>query len=102
MGLVNQVLPPDQVLGAALDWARAVAAEVAPSSAALAKAQLYADLDGDVGTSVARSELLLEAAMAGDDYREGVAAWLAKRLPSFPDLAPGPGPRPGPGPDPAH
>lgn len=91
MGLVNQVLPPDQVLGAALDWARAVAAEVAPSSAALAKAQLYADLDGDVGTSVARSEALLERAMGGDDYREGVAAWLAKRPPSFPDLPPGPG-----------
>ena len=92
MGLVNRVLPRDQVLDAALDWARAVATEVAPSSAALAKAQLYADLHGDVGTSVARSERLLDETIAGDDYREGVAAWLAKRPPRFPDLPPGPGP----------
>ncbi len=92
MGLVNRVLPPDRVLDGALDWARGVATEVAPSSAALAKAQLYADLHGDVGTAVARSERLLTETVAGDDYREGVAAWLDKRPPNFADLPPGPGP----------
>lgn len=92
MGLVNRVVPAGEALEAALAWARAVATEVAPSSAALAKAQLYADLHGDVGTAVARSERLLEQTIAGDDYREGVAAWLARRPPAFADLPPGPGP----------
>jgi enoyl-CoA hydratase/carnithine racemase len=92
MGLVNRVLPPEQVLDAALDWARGVATEVAPSSAALAKAQLYADLHGDVGTAVERAERLLVETVAGDDYREGVRAWLGKRPPTFADLPPGPGP----------
>jgi enoyl-CoA hydratase/carnithine racemase len=92
MGLVNRVVPAGEALEAALGWARAVAAEVAPSSAALAKAQLYADLHGDVGTAVARSERLLDQTIAGDDYREGVRAWLAKRPPAFSDLPPGPGP----------
>lgn len=92
MGLVNRVVPAGEALEAALAWARAVATEVAPSSAALAKTQLYADLHGDVGTAVARSERLLEQTIAGDDYREGVAAWLARRPPAFADLPPGPGP----------
>ncbi|MBA3282596.1 MAG: enoyl-CoA hydratase/isomerase family protein [Acidimicrobiia bacterium] len=92
MGLVNRVLPAGDVLPAALEWARDVATEVSPASVALAKAQLYADLHGDVGTAVARSERLLRETVAGDDYREGVRAWLAKRPPSFADLPPGPGP----------
>ncbi len=92
MGLVNRVVPPGEALEAALGWARAVATEVAPSSAALAKAQLYADLHGDVGTAVATSERLLDETIRGDDYREGVRAWLAKRPPAFADLPPGPGP----------
>ena len=69
-----------------------MATEVAPSSAALAKAQLYADLHGDVGTAVAVSERLLDETIQGDDYREGVRAWLGKRPPAFADLPPGPGP----------
>ena len=94
IGLVNRVLPDaPATLDAAMGWARQVATDVAPSSAALAKAQLYADLHGDVGTAVARSERLLEQTISGDDYREGVRAWLAKRPPEFADLPPGPGPR---------
>jgi enoyl-CoA hydratase/carnithine racemase len=81
------------VLPAALAWAHQVAAEVAPSSAAMAKAQLYADLHRDLGASVVASERLLDEAIAGDDYREGVRAWLGRRPPQFPDLPPGPGPR---------
>lgn len=92
MGLVNRVLPAHDVMPAALEWAHGVATEVSPASVALAKAQLYADLHGDVGTAVARSERLLRETVAGDDYREGVRAWLAKRPPGFADLPPGPGP----------
>ena len=92
IGLANRSLPREEVLPAALDWARAVATEVSPASAALAKAQLYADLHGDVGTSVATSERLLDETIAGADYAEGVAAWMAKRPPRFADLDPGPGP----------
>lgn len=92
MGLANRALPRDEVLPAAREWASAVAAEVAPSAVAMAKAQLYADLHDDLGTSVVRAERLLEEAMRGEDYREGVRAWLARRPPAFTDLPPRPGP----------
>ena len=75
IGLANRSLPTADVL-----------------PAAVAKAQLYADLHGDVGTAVATSERLLDETIAGADYAEGVAAWMAKRPPAFDDLAPGSGP----------
>lgn len=92
IGLVNRALPKAEVLPAALAWAQAVSSEVAPSSAALAKAQLYADLHRDVGSAVATSERLLDETIAGADYAEGVAAWMGKRPPAFADLPPGAGP----------
>jgi len=83
MGLVNRVLPPDELLPFALDYARRLATEVSPSSVAMAKAQLYADLHGDVGTAVEVSERLLDESMQRPDYAEGVAALLEKRPPRF-------------------
>jgi enoyl-CoA hydratase/carnithine racemase len=83
MGLVNQVVPAEQVLGVALDYARTLAREVSPRSAAAAKRQLYADWHGDVGTAVARSEALLEQMITQPDFAEGVAAWSERRPPKF-------------------
>jgi enoyl-CoA hydratase/carnithine racemase len=83
MGLVNKVLPPEDVLSHALGYARALATEVSPRAVAAAKAQLYADLHGDVGTAVAVSERLLDELVAGPDHAEGVRAWLEKRRPRF-------------------
>ncbi|MCU1452711.1 MAG: putative enoyl-CoA hydratase echA12 [Acidimicrobiales bacterium] len=85
MGLVNRVFPPDELLPATLAYAQALATEVSPSSLAETKRQLYADLHGDVGSAVARSEALLERMMTEPDYAEGVRAWSAKRPPHFPD-----------------
>lgn len=84
MGLVNRVLPPDKVLATALDYARRLAYEVSPSAVGTAKAQLYADLHGDVGTAVTRSERLLGEMVAAPDFVEGVAAWTERRPPVFP------------------
>lgn len=83
MGLVNKVLPGEELLPFTLDYARALATEVSPAAVAAAKAQLYADLHGDVGTAVARSEELLEELAQGPDHAEGVRAWQEKRPPRF-------------------
>jgi enoyl-CoA hydratase/carnithine racemase len=84
MGLVNRVLPRAEVLPAALDYARELASSISPASARAAKAQLYADLHGDVGFAVARSEALLEQLVRGPDFAEGVAAWRDRRPPRWP------------------
>jgi enoyl-CoA hydratase/carnithine racemase len=85
MGLVNRVLPPAELLPAALGYARDLATSISPESARAAKAQLYADLHGDVGFAVARSEALLEQMVQGPDFAEGVAALREKRPPRWPE-----------------
>lgn len=83
MGLVNKVLAPDELLPHTMTYARGLATDVSPRAVAAAKAQLYADLHGDVGTAVEVSERLLEELVAGPDHAEGVRAWLERRPPSF-------------------
>jgi enoyl-CoA hydratase/carnithine racemase len=83
MGLVNAVLPAEELLDHATGYARMLATEVSPASLAAAKAQLYADWHRDVGTSVAESERLLEELVQGPDFAEGAKALNEKRPPRY-------------------
>jgi enoyl-CoA hydratase/carnithine racemase len=85
MGLVNKVLPPDDLLPHTYAYARALATEVSPAAVREAKRQLYVDLHGDVGTAVERSVELIDRMMGAPDYAEGVRAYMDKRPPRFPD-----------------
>lgn len=89
MGLVNRVLPPDELLPATYEYARALAHDVSPASLREAKRQIYGDLHGDVGRAVEWSVALTDEMMGGADYAEGVRAWTERRNPDFPDPTPG-------------
>ena len=71
------------VLGAAVEYAHMIAAEISPSSVRESKRQLYTDLHRDVGSAVAESEALLDRMATEPDFREGVRAWQEKRPPHF-------------------
>jgi enoyl-CoA hydratase/carnithine racemase len=84
LGLVNRVLPPDELLPVTYEYARVLAHEVSPASILATKRQVYADLlHGDVGASVEDSNRRLEELMRGEDFREGVRALQEKRPPAF-------------------
>lgn len=83
MGLVNQVVPPADLMEHTLVYASRLALEVSPASLRENKRQLYADLHDDVGTSVARSVALINQMMGAPDFAEGVAAWSERRPPRF-------------------
>jgi enoyl-CoA hydratase/carnithine racemase len=83
IGLVNRVLPPADLLPFALDYAATMAREISPAANAVAKRQLYADLQRSVSAAAADSEQLLDEMVKGDDYAEGISAWMAKRPPKF-------------------
>jgi enoyl-CoA hydratase/carnithine racemase len=85
MGLINQVVAPDELLGTTYAYARQLATEIAPSSLAATKLQMYTDLHRDVASSVDDANIRLSRMMQGPDFAEGVAALTEHRTPRFPD-----------------
>lgn len=83
MGLVNAVLPAEELLPHTYDYARRLIATVSPSSMRETKRQLYAGLHGDAASAVRESARLMDRMMREPDYREGVRAFVEKRPPAF-------------------
>lgn len=84
MGLVNRVLPAEDVLSETVAYAKRIAAEMSPTSLLVLKRQLWADMAGTLDESVARSVDLMLKMLGGPDFKEGTAAFQAKRPPAFP------------------
>jgi len=82
-GLVNQVHPADELLGATRAWARELASTVSRRSLTETRRQVWLDQHRDVRSSVEHAGGLLESMMGEDDYRRGVAALVGKRPPDF-------------------
>jgi enoyl-CoA hydratase/carnithine racemase len=85
IGLVNRTVAGDELMGVTYDYARRLATEIAPSSLAATKLQLYRDLHGDVASAVEDAGSRMVTMMRGADFAEGVAALTDKRPPAFPD-----------------
>jgi len=83
IGLVNAVLPADELLSHVHAYAQTLATNVAPRSLAETKRQVYADLHRDVGSSVEEARSLLDEMMREPDFTVGVRALQAKRPPQF-------------------
>ncbi len=84
MGLMNAVVPPDELSDHVRAYARQLATTVAPTSLAVTKRQLYRDLlTADPAASVHDAEQTMATMMGSPEYREGVAALLEKRPPRY-------------------
>ena len=83
LGFVQQVLPPDTLLPSVIDYARRLARHSSPSSLAMMKRAVLVDAVGDLDAAYRRSVEDMDAALAGEDFRTGVAAAQAKVSPDF-------------------
>ena len=81
-GLINRVVPDEDVVENALTWATSLA-ERAPIANALTKRAFRAAAQKAAPEAAAFEAMLQRTAIASEDCREGVAALIAKRKPEF-------------------
>lgn len=86
LGLVKEVVPPDDLLARAIGYAEDIAANCAPSSLAVIKQQVYADTMRDVFEASDVAEKLMHESMQRPDFIEGITSFFEKRPPNFPPL----------------
>ncbi len=83
LGLVSRVLPSEGFAAAALDYARDLAAHNSPRSMRVMKQQIWESLFQGLDAAVALSLEEMQASIASEDFKEGVAHFLEKRPPRF-------------------
>jgi enoyl-CoA hydratase/carnithine racemase len=83
MGLVNRVVPHDELLPSVREYAGEVASKSSPRSMQIMKRQLGASLFSDLGEAIREADREMVASFSAEDFREGVASFLQKRPPRF-------------------
>jgi enoyl-CoA hydratase/carnithine racemase len=87
LGLVNEVVPADELLPRAIGYAEDIAANCAPSSLAIIKRQVYGDTMRDVFESSTQAEKFMGESIFRPDFIEGITSFFEKRPPNFPPLS---------------
>ena len=83
MGLVNAVVPPEELLPYTYNYVRTMITTVSPGSLRESKRQIYSDLHRDVRAAIIESVALVERLVTEPDFTEGVSAFVEKRLPQW-------------------
>lgn len=83
LGLVNAVLPADELLPHTYGYVGDLIRTVSPASLRTTRQQIYSDLHRDAAAAVAESEGLVEDMMRAPDFAEGVAALNERREPRW-------------------
>ena len=86
LGLVKDVVTPEDLLPRAVEYAEDIARNCSPVSMSVIKQQVYGDASRDVVEATSHAELLLHEAMPRPDVIEGITSFLQKRPPQFPPL----------------
>jgi len=81
MGLVNKVVPPDQLEETTIDWCRKIM-QHSPIALRMIKAGLNAELDGQAGIQELAGNATMLYYMT-DEAQEGKNAFLEKRKPDW-------------------
>jgi enoyl-CoA hydratase/carnithine racemase len=91
LGLVHRVVPSDELLGTALDYARELAEQCSPLAMGLTKHQLARHWEVDLEEARRETAELVDRLHGTADFDEGVRSFVEKRAPRFEPLTSGPG-----------
>lgn len=86
MGLVHRSFPLDDLLPAAIEYARDLAVHCSPLAMATAKRQVYRDWQRSMVESRDDALVLIRHLKAAGEFREGVRSYVEKRPASFAPL----------------
>jgi enoyl-CoA hydratase/carnithine racemase len=83
MGLINQIYPQESFLDSVQKHAIDLAASVSPRSVRVIKRQVYDAMFQTLAQSFESSEQEMLASLQSEDFKEGVAHFIEKRVPAF-------------------
>lgn len=89
MGLVQKALPAEEVLPHSIRYVQELAEKCSPTSLAIMKQQVYAQLTERLGPSEREARRLMVESFGRPDFKEGVASFVEKRSPRFQRLGDG-------------
>jgi enoyl-CoA hydratase/carnithine racemase len=87
LGLVNAAMPADEVVAHSRRYIEDLAGRCSPTSLAIMKRQVYAQLHVGLGPAEAESQRLMVESFSRPDFPEGVQSFLQKRDPKFERLS---------------
>ena len=83
MGVVSKVVPRDELLTAAVSYARDLGRYSAPWSMAQIKRQVWGQLDQARSDALEESNALMRESLRRTDFKEGVQSFVEQRDPNF-------------------
>jgi len=83
IGLLDRVLPADELLPAVVEYVDQLAETVSPNSIAVIKAQVYRHLSEAARPALEDSDRLTKASLDHPDAKEGAMALVERRAPRF-------------------
>ncbi len=86
MGLVNRVVPHEELLPATREYAAYLAAHSSPRAMSLMKRLVYDAQFTDLATATQAANAAMAGSFTAPDFKEGLDAFAEKRLPRFPAL----------------
>ena len=84
LGLVDRVVPGDELLATARGYIEDLARKSSPASIMIMKRQVYLHLMKPLHEAMEDTNRLMAESLTRDDFREGVASFVEKRAPAFP------------------
>jgi enoyl-CoA hydratase/carnithine racemase len=83
MGMVSRIVPADELLPRAREYAAAIAAKSSPRSLRVMKKQVWDDMHHDLGPAIEIAVREMMESFTADDFTEGVLSFMEKRPPNF-------------------